>query len=44
MTRELTINLRYLARTYGLDHLEDAEVDVDPDTGELKLVLYGDKK
>lgn len=40
MTKELHINLAYLAKTYGLEHLEDAEVSDDGKT----LTLRGDKK
>ena len=43
MTRELKIDLDYLAGTYGLDYLADAKVVLEEDGG-FSLVLEGDKR
>jgi hypothetical protein len=42
--KKLRINLRELASQYGFDHLEDAEVDFDSETGEVTLFLWGDRR
>lgn len=43
MTKELKIDLDYLASTFGLDVLDHAEVRVGEDGG-FVLVLTGDKR
>ena len=42
--KELRIKLRVLARTYGLDYLDEATIDYEEPTGEPTLVLRGEKR
>lgn len=41
--KELRINIDYLARTYGFDHLEDARIVLEED-GTFFLALEGTSK